>query len=134
MSGSSSFQSSQNTSKSEKVKSGAVSLMSTPEDQVTYRKYRIHKTQGVLKQCTNQKISFRERYVELSKRFLTDPASMPLDEIEVLILSVHKLYKGRCLLQKNLITLTQMKSQTLLCNLFCLVKNRNITRVLILNL
>ena len=94
MSGSSSFQSSQNTSKSEKVKSGAVSLMSTPEDQVTYRKYRIRKTQGVLKQCTNQKISFRERYVELSKRFLTDPASMPLDEIEVLNLKCTQALQG----------------------------------------
>ena len=64
------------------------------DDRSIYRDYRICKTQSILKQCINKKIAFRERYIDMSRKFLTDPTKMDLDDIEVLNLKCQQALTG----------------------------------------
>ena len=54
------------------------------EDRAAYRQYHIHKMTNLVKECIEKKICFKQKYVVLSRHFLTDVASMPLHEIEIL--------------------------------------------------
>ena len=101
ISGCSSFASSQNTSKGHTQKSGDQTQITdggpgsvSHDDRVLYRDHRIRKTQSVLKQCINKKIAFRERYIDMSRKFLADPTKMDLDEIEVLNLKCQQALAG----------------------------------------
>ena len=101
ISGCSSFASSQNTSKGHTQKSGDQTQSTdsgagsvSHDDRVIYRDYRIRKTQSILKQCINKKIAFRERYVDMSRKFLADPTKMDLDDIEVLNLKCQQVLAG----------------------------------------
>ena len=56
----------------------------SPEDKAAYQQYRIRKTTHLIKECIEKKMCFKQKYVDLSRHFLTDVASMPLHEIEML--------------------------------------------------
>ena len=56
----------------------------TPEDRSAYRGYRIRKTTSLLKDCIDKKLGFKQKYVELSRKFYHDIDNMPLHEIEQL--------------------------------------------------
>ena len=56
----------------------------TPEDRAAYRGYRIRKTTSLLKDCIEKKLGFKQKYVELSRKFYHDIDNMPLHEIEQL--------------------------------------------------
>ena len=64
--------------------SGIAQTIGTAEDKAAYRGYRIRKTTNLLRECIEKKIGFKEKYVELSRRFFNDVDNMQLHEIEAL--------------------------------------------------